>query len=91
MKKESQQLQRRLTDERRKAPIAPANPEDEIQAALALLDQLETVASDLPARREFAVLLRKLNLWLGLEFVESVKGKKRRVQKLVGGVITFDE
>ncbi|NOX59114.1 MAG: hypothetical protein GXP29_09690, partial [Planctomycetes bacterium] len=30
-------------------------------------------------------------LWLGLEFVESVKGKKRRVQKLVGGVITFDE
>ncbi|HNO78848.1 MAG TPA: recombinase family protein [Phycisphaerae bacterium] len=91
LKTESKNLQRRLADERQKAPTAPTDPEHEIQAAMALLNQLETVTSDLPARREFAVLLRKLNLWLGLEFAEGVKGKKRRVQKLVGGVITFDE
>ncbi len=91
LKSKSKRLNRQISEARSRVQSTTSDPEQEIREALTMLDQIDSVASDLPARRDLAVLLRKLNLWLGLEFSESIKGKKRRVQKLVRGVMTFDE
>lgn len=40
LKGEEARLTAQLAEERRRAPIAPANPEKEIRGALQLLDQL---------------------------------------------------
>ena len=45
--------------------------------------------SDAKARGEINPLLRKLGVWVGLSFGSAVKGKKRVVRRLQGGMITF--
>jgi hypothetical protein len=35
--------------------------------------------------------LKELDLWIGVEFAGALKGKKRQVRKLVGGVFVFGE
>jgi hypothetical protein len=91
LKGERTSIEHRLAEARRRAPSAPTDPDQEVVAAMQLLEQLELAMTDPPARRQLTALIRQLNLWLGLEFAEAIKGKKRRVRKLVRGVLTFDE
>jgi hypothetical protein len=58
---------------------------------MCLFDDILRVAADEGARGEINPLLTRLGLRLGLSFVGAVKGKKRIVRRLAGGVLTFDD
>lgn len=78
--------------ERRRAETSsqtPCNPEAEVEKALRLLDEIECLAEDGKARENVATVLERLGINIGLNFTEGIKGKKRIVRKLVGGVLTF--
>lgn len=91
LKDERVRIKRRLDEGRRNAPQSSYDPDIEVAAAMNLLEQLESAMTDQPARRRLTALLRKLNVWLGIEFKECIKGKKRRVRKPKCGVLVFDE
>lgn len=55
-----------------------------------LFDDLERVTEDPDARADIQPLLTDLGLNVGLNFVEAIKGKKRKVRKLASGVIASD-
>lgn len=55
-----------------------------------LFDDIVRVTSDPDARADIQRLLNDLGLHVGLNFVEAIKGKKRKVRKLASGVIAFD-
>jgi hypothetical protein len=63
--------------------------EDEVAAAMSLLGNIGRVASDPIARVEIREMLQRLGCRIGLAFVEAIKGKKRKVRRLTGGVIAF--
>ena len=56
---------------------------------MALLDDVGRIASDESARAEVNPMLESLGLRIGLTFGEGVKGKKRVVRRLLGGVMAF--
>jgi DNA invertase Pin-like site-specific DNA recombinase len=64
-------------------------PEEEVEAAMRLFDDIRQVASDPAARAQVLPLVQRLKLWIGLHFAGVIKGKKRRVRRLAGGVLTF--
>jgi len=64
-------------------------PEEEVDAAMSLLDDIRQIAGDLESRAQVLSLAQKLELWIGLQFAEGIKGKKRRVRLLAGGVLAF--
>src|SRR5207247_2150448 len=74
---------------RRRPAKAAATPEAEVEAALAVLEDVTRIATDTNARAEINPFLKKLGVWIGLHFVSAVKGKKRVVRRLQSGVITF--
>jgi hypothetical protein len=47
--------------------------------------------ADPKARGEVNPLLRRLGVWIGLPFTSVAKGKKRLVQRLQSGMMTFGE
>ena len=67
------------------------SPEDEVDAAMALFDEMHCVCEDKNARADMASLVQKLGVRIGLNFVEGIKGKKRKVRRLAGGVLTFGD
>ena len=74
-------------------PLEPTcvygTPEEEVNAALRLFDDIQQVAKDPDARARILPLARRLGLRIGLQFVDGIKGEKRRVRRLVGGFLTF--
>jgi hypothetical protein len=80
-----QQVERLRTQEVA-APVL--TPEEEVDAALQLFDEIERVATDPTARAEIPQLLGKLNLNLGLRFVETAKGD-RTVRVVQSGILTM--
>ncbi len=81
-------IQARLTEAKASRPRQQKrNPGDEVQAALALFDQLEVVSTDPTARASAAKLFETINLRLWLNFRDGVKGK-RKVRVLTGGILT---
>jgi DNA invertase Pin-like site-specific DNA recombinase len=66
-------------------------PEEEVEAALRLLDNIRQVAQNPTARAQILPLVQRLGLRIGLQFADAVKGKKRRVRRLVGGLLSFGD
>lgn len=69
----------------------PRTPADEVDAALALFDEIVRVVTDDEARAEIPQMIRRLGIWVGLRFCEGLKGKKRVVRRLHSGVIAFGD
>jgi DNA invertase Pin-like site-specific DNA recombinase len=69
--------------------ICMRNPQEEAEAALALIDEFQRIAEDPQARTEIGPLLEKLGFRIGLHFVAGIKGNKRPVRLLAGGVVAF--
>jgi hypothetical protein len=67
------------------------SPDDEVVAALGLFDEIARVATDREARADVPALLESLQLRIGLTFGTGIKGKKRNVQRLLGGVVAFGD
>jgi hypothetical protein len=63
--------------------------EDEVGAALSLLDNLERITTDPSARAQVNPLVVSLGLRIGLTFGSALKGKRRAVRRLLGGVMAF--
>jgi len=64
-------------------------PEAEVDAAMALLDDIGRIATDEKARSGIHPVLQKLGLWIGLNFGSAIKGKKRVVRRLLGGRLNY--
>jgi hypothetical protein len=67
------------------------SPEEEVEAALALLDDIQRTAADPTARTRVLPMIQRLGLRIGLQFVDGIKGKKRRVRRLAGGMMAFGD
>jgi hypothetical protein len=63
--------------------------EEEVGAAMGLLEDVERITSDEGARAEVNALLGSLGLRIGLSFGSAIKGKQRVVRRLLGGVMVF--
>jgi hypothetical protein len=77
--------------QRSNAQPVPRSPEAEVNAAMALLDDIGRITSDESARADINPLLRKRGVWIGLNFGSAIKGKKRVVRRLLSGVRTFGD
>ncbi len=64
---------------------------EEVEAAMAVIANIVAVAEDPNARTEFRSIVEQLRLWIGLEFVSAIKGKKRHVRRLRGGIFAFGD
>jgi len=90
IRSELQMAEKKLEAEQRSSPTpATRSPEVETEAALALLDDLRRITADERARAEINPLLQKLGVRIGLTFGSAIKGKKRIVRRLLGGMMTF--
>ena len=58
---------------------------------MTLLDDVDRITSDPQARADVNPLLVRMGVRLGLVFTEAIKGRKRRIRKLVGGVMTLGD
>lgn len=59
---------------------------DEVEAALQLFDDIKALADDEAGRLKFIELAERMKLRVGLWFGSAIKGKKREVRRLLGGV-----
>ena len=66
-------------------------PQQEVEKALAQLKNLQRIASSPEGRTEIRAMLDELGCRVGLSFVGAIKGKKRPVRKLAGGIIAFGD
>ena len=69
---------------------AQRSPEEEVERALNLLDDIRRIARDPAARSEVLPLVQRLRMKLGMRFVDGKK-KTRRVRRLAGGMIAFGD
>ena len=86
-KLEEELLRRELLTEER-STTADVDIESEIAEALADFDRLSELASDSTQLGAIGELFNELNARLFLRF-EEVQLKRRKVNKVVGGVVTF--
>jgi hypothetical protein len=78
---------RRLANDRAGAKVQ--SPEANADAALAILADVARIASDPASRAEVGPLLKRLGVEIGLTFGPAIKGKTRRVQRLLSGRMVF--
>jgi hypothetical protein len=69
----------------------PHDFQGEVSAALRLLERLDQVVQNPEAREELRHLVAHLGMRIGLAFDSAVKGKVRKVRRLVGGVIALGD
>jgi hypothetical protein len=70
--------------------VERGTPEEQVERALLLFDQLDRVASDPGAREEIAEVLGKLDFLMGLRFAPN-RPRKRPARVPVGGLITIGD
>jgi hypothetical protein len=72
------------------ATPAPATPEQQVDALMAVLDDLGTLATNPNANQLVRQLVLRLGIFVGLDFEEGQWGK-RKIRKLRRAVIAFGE
>jgi hypothetical protein len=65
--------------------------QQEVERALSKLKDIQRIVSTPEGRMEVRSMLDELGIRVGLSFVGAVKGKKRPVRKLAGGIIVFGD
>ncbi len=71
--------------------VAAKSVDDEVESAMRLLDRLREMTGNPALRAGIPGLLKDLGLFIGLNFADGIKGQKRHVRLLTGGVITFGD
>jgi len=66
------------------------SPEEEVDRALGLFDDIRRIVRDPAARSQVVPLLTRLGLRIGLRFVDAAK-RTRRVRRLAGGLMAFGD
>jgi len=72
------------------AASAPRTPQDEVDAAMAMFDQLEQIVKTPETRERVAGLLRKISFMMGIKFDKN-KIARRPMHVPIGGVITIGD
>jgi len=67
------------------------SPEEDVDNAMRLLEDIRHIAQDRSAREGIPQVLERLGLRIGLQFTEGIKGRKRHVRRLIGGVMAFGD
>jgi hypothetical protein len=92
IKNQIQQLELRQAElANRKNGNKASTIDQEVQAALSILEDISQVMTPEKSRLEIKSMLSSLGLRVGLNFMEAIKGKKRKVRKLMSGVIVFGD
>lgn len=81
----------RAESKHHKAATIRASTDEQVETALQLFDHLERLADDPQARVELLPMFERLGLRVGLYFKEAIKGTKRRVRILDGGILVFGD
>ena len=79
LRKELEDLEKQQQAEAVKSETTPVSPGDRVEAAMELLDDICRLESDGEARKDVRPKLEMLDLRVGLEFVEAIKGTRRPV------------
>lgn len=82
-------IDQQLAKTTQRPPSNRLDPEQEIAAALKLLQNFGLVLNDPEARRALPAYFQSFGLQIGLNFKEGRKGPKRRVRVLAGGVLAL--
>ena len=92
IKNQIQQLELQKTElAKRKNSNKASNMDQEVQAALSILEDISQALVPEKSRLEIKSMINRLGLRVGLTFAEAIKGKKRKVRKLISGVIVFGD
>jgi hypothetical protein len=92
LRAELQVAEKELEAKQRCRPASSGrSPEAEVDAVMALVDDICRVADDVGARADINPLLKRLGMWIGLTFTSAIKGTKRVVRRLASGQITFGD
>ena len=92
IKTELEGVKKRLSGAAARSEKTPASTaEQEVESVISLLDDVDRITSDPQARADVNPLLVRMGVCLGLFFTEAIKGKTRKIRKLVGGVMTFGD
>ncbi len=86
-------LERQIADlaaPRQPEAAAASTPEEQVEALMAALDDLASLATDAKAGQAIRQLVLRLGIFVGLEFEEQMWGK-RPIRALRRGVIAFGE
>ena len=78
----------KLLDEAKQGKRRKGAIDEEVDAALSLVDDLNRVTEDRGAHAE-SVPANALGVRIGLTFGPTVKGEKRVIQRLLGGIVAF--
>lgn len=90
LRKEVRDTEAKLEAARRyAAPVVSID--DDVEAAMGLFDQITDLTTDESARSSLIELVNRLGLRVGLTFTASIKGSKREVRRLAGGIMTFND
>lgn len=79
-------IERHAAEERN---TTSCDPEEQADSALKLLDDVLRISMDPAARAGVNPLLKQLNLRIGLRFQPAIKGRKRKVQRLLCGQLVL--
>ncbi len=63
--------------------------DDDVEAAMSLFKEITELNGDDSSRGTLMDLAKRLELRIGLTFTAGVKGRKREIRRLAGGVMTF--
>ncbi len=89
LRSEMDDLETQQQAEAAQVKSAPLSPAGNVEAAMTLLDEICRLQSDGAARKDVRPKLELLGVRVGLEFVEAIKGTRRRVRKLNSGVMVL--
>jgi hypothetical protein len=65
--------------------------DDDVKVALELLDAITGLTAKAEARNALPDLVQRLGVRIGLTFAPGIKGTKRQVRVLVGGILAFGD
>lgn len=63
--------------------------EADVDEAMRLFEEITALTEDDASRLKIGEIVRRIGLWIGLNYAAGVKGTKRQVRVLQGGIMTF--
>lgn len=75
----------------RMSTSSQSTPDEDVEAALQLFDDIRSLGDDESSRLAFRDLADRMGIRIGLWFGPAIKGRKRVVRRLLGGVTKFGD
>jgi hypothetical protein len=89
VKAEKASVEKLLAEKARADESRRRDPQAQVDAAMALLDDVDRIIGDPRARAEVSILLKRLGLFVGLNFGPARSGRRKGSRALQSGVIAL--